>query len=98
MFLISGLSAFAQTEINLIYHKERDSSGCGGVPTYSALKAALDTAVQAETSGLNLQMWANDRKSRRNRLCRCILRQRPSGAVARQSRDIGTESQHGEFF
>jgi len=58
MFLISGLSAFAQTEINLIYHKERDSSGCGGVPNYSALKAALDTAVQAETSGLNLQMWA----------------------------------------
>src|SRR5678816_456300 len=58
MFLISGLSAFAQTEINLIYHKERDSSGCGGVPNYAALKAALDTAVQAEATGLNLQMWA----------------------------------------
>ena len=57
-FLISGLSAFAQTEINLVYHKDKDSSGCGGIPTYAALKAALDTAVQAETSGLNLQMWA----------------------------------------
>jgi uncharacterized protein GlcG (DUF336 family) len=59
MFLMAAMSAYAQTEINLIFHKERDTSGCGSVPSYSALKAALDTAVQAETSGLNLQMWAS---------------------------------------
>src|SRR5262245_57600151 len=27
--------------------------------TYAALKAALDSAVQTETSGLNLHMWAS---------------------------------------
>lgn len=31
---------------------------CPSLPAYSQLKAALDTAVAAETSGLNLQMWA----------------------------------------
>lgn len=29
-----------------------------GFPNYAALKAALDAAVQAETTGLNLHMWA----------------------------------------
>ena len=32
--------------------------GCQGLPGYSALKAALATAVADETSGLNNQMWA----------------------------------------
>jgi uncharacterized protein GlcG (DUF336 family) len=31
---------------------------CRGLPTHAALKAALDAATQAETSGLNNQMWA----------------------------------------
>jgi len=31
---------------------------CGNLPGYSALKAALATAVATETSGLNNQMWA----------------------------------------
>jgi uncharacterized protein GlcG (DUF336 family) len=31
---------------------------CRGLPTHAALKAALDTATQAESSGLNNQMWA----------------------------------------
>ncbi len=58
MFLMAGLSAYAQTQIDLVFHKEKDSSDCGGVPNYATLKAALDTAVQTETSGLNLHMWA----------------------------------------
>jgi len=31
---------------------------CYGLPRYNTLKAALDNAVSAEESGLNLQMWA----------------------------------------
>ena len=31
---------------------------CRGLPGHAALKAALDAATQAETSGLNNQMWA----------------------------------------
>jgi uncharacterized protein GlcG (DUF336 family) len=31
---------------------------CRGLPSHAALKAALDAATQAETSGLNNQMWA----------------------------------------
>src|SRR5579863_8153317 len=33
-------------------------NGCQGLPGYAALKAALDSATAAETSGLNNQMWA----------------------------------------
>ena len=33
-------------------------SDCHNLPSYAALKAALDSAVAAETSGLNLHMWA----------------------------------------
>src|SRR5690349_3258405 len=31
---------------------------CRGLPSHAALKAALEAATQAETSGLNNQMWA----------------------------------------
>lgn len=31
---------------------------CGDLPNWGQLKAALDSAVAAETSGLNFQMWA----------------------------------------
>src|SRR5438132_562331 len=34
------------------------SDACAGLPDHAALKAALDSAVATETSGLNLQMWA----------------------------------------
>jgi len=34
------------------------ASGCGTLPNYAAVKAALDMATSAETSGLNNQMWA----------------------------------------
>lgn len=33
-------------------------NGCSNLPSQSALKAALAAATAAETSGLNLQMWA----------------------------------------
>lgn len=33
-------------------------SACKGLPSHAALKTALDQAVSAETSGLNLHMWA----------------------------------------
>jgi uncharacterized protein GlcG (DUF336 family) len=41
-----GLNAFAE------------STSCRTLPSHSDLKKALDAAVAAETSGLNLQMWA----------------------------------------
>jgi uncharacterized protein GlcG (DUF336 family) len=56
--LMAAVSAYAQTEITVVFHKDKDASDCGAVPGYAALKAALDTAVQDETSGLNLNMWA----------------------------------------
>jgi uncharacterized protein GlcG (DUF336 family) len=34
-----------------------NGSPCGGLPDYATLKSALVAAVQAETSGLNFQMW-----------------------------------------
>jgi uncharacterized protein GlcG (DUF336 family) len=34
------------------------SNNCGSLPDYTALKAALLSAVSTETSGLNNQMWA----------------------------------------
>lgn len=33
------------------------ANGCGSLPGYAALKAALESATFAETSGLNNQMW-----------------------------------------
>jgi len=35
-----------------------NDNDCQNLPSYGALKAALDAAVAAETSGLNLHMWA----------------------------------------
>jgi uncharacterized protein GlcG (DUF336 family) len=34
------------------------TNGCDALPKFSALKAALDAATSAETSGLNNHMWA----------------------------------------
>lgn len=34
------------------------ANGCASLPSHNQLKAALDTAVSTEASGLNLQMWA----------------------------------------
>src|SRR5262245_38270622 len=45
--LLLPVMAFAESDNN-----------CKGLPSYAKLKQALDTAVAAETSGLNLHMWA----------------------------------------
>jgi len=37
---------------------QTQDNGCGNLPDYSTLKTALVAAVNAETSGLNNQMWA----------------------------------------
>jgi uncharacterized protein GlcG (DUF336 family) len=52
--LLAGLSAYADDDDD----DDKGSNGCKTLPAYSALKAALNTAVAAEGSGLNLQMWA----------------------------------------
>src|SRR5215475_43121 len=44
--------------VNLYAEKEKENNSCGNLPSHAQLKAALDTAVAAETSGLNLNMWA----------------------------------------
>jgi uncharacterized protein GlcG (DUF336 family) len=36
-----------------------DSGVCAGLPGYEQLKTAIQTAASAETSGLNLNMWAS---------------------------------------
>lgn len=37
--------------------KQAAANGCASLPNYTALKAALDAATMAETSGLNNNMW-----------------------------------------
>jgi len=39
-------------------HGNFSSNGCASLPDYNMLKMALESAVSAETSGLNNQMWA----------------------------------------
>ena len=61
LFMMSGLSAYAEKGKEHDQDQDQDqdnSSDCRGLPSYSALKTALDKAVKDETSGLNLQMWA----------------------------------------
>ena len=50
--MLAGLTAYAEKD-----EKEKDSSDCKGLPSYAALKSALDAAVMAEASGFNLHMW-----------------------------------------
>jgi uncharacterized protein GlcG (DUF336 family) len=51
--LLLPLGVLAERDDN-----DRSGGSCRGLPGYGALKAALDAAVAAETSGLNLHMWA----------------------------------------
>src|SRR5262245_60390712 len=46
LFVLAGVTAFAE------------ANGCAGLPNHAKLKEKLDLAVAAETSGLNLHMWA----------------------------------------
>jgi uncharacterized protein GlcG (DUF336 family) len=56
LYMLSGLSVFAAgAEDN---PKDKGGNNCKNLPGYAALKDALDKAVQTETSGLNLHMWA----------------------------------------
>ena len=53
--LLGGLAVAA---IVLSATPARAQSGCAGLPDHAALRAALVSAVAAESSGLNNQMWA----------------------------------------
>ncbi len=54
--MMVGLAVYAEKDKDK--NKKNDHIDCKDLPNDAALKGALDTAVQAETSGLNLQMWA----------------------------------------
>ncbi len=54
---IGVLAALSGTGVNAAPDEGRGFA-CAGLPDWSALKSALDSAVVAETSGLNLEMWA----------------------------------------
>jgi uncharacterized protein GlcG (DUF336 family) len=53
LFAVSSFSAFAYDE------DHGTPNSCKSLPGYTALKAALDSAVAAESSGLDLQMWGS---------------------------------------
>ena len=48
---LAAASAFAEAD-------KANAAACNGLPGHAQLKAALDAAVAAETSGLNNHMWA----------------------------------------
>jgi uncharacterized protein GlcG (DUF336 family) len=54
--LVMAVSALLGLTASLNAHAE--SGNCMNLPGYAQLKTALNAAVAAETSGLNLQMWA----------------------------------------
>src|SRR5438094_5978133 len=54
--MMVGLAVYAEKDKDK--NKKNDHIDCKDLPNDAALKGALDTAVQAETSGLNLHMWA----------------------------------------
>src|SRR2546421_11776242 len=53
LIVIAGLIAAATPAL-----ADDDSGVCSGLPSYEQLKSAIQTATAAETSGLNLNMWA----------------------------------------
>lgn len=53
VILLLPVVAFAEN-----VDREGNIAACKGLPGYGELKEALDAAVSAETSGLNLHMWA----------------------------------------
>ena len=56
--VITGIFLTSASISALAHDDDNRSNGCASLPSYSALKAALTSAVAAESSGLNLQMWA----------------------------------------
>lgn len=55
--LIGGLCLLAGTTNIWADDDDDDRRGCAGMPSSAQLRAALVSAVTAETSGLNLNMW-----------------------------------------
>jgi len=55
--LISGLSAQAGVDDGRGF-EGKSPNGCKGLPTHAQLKTALNSAVAADTTGFNLNMWA----------------------------------------
>ena len=55
--LIVGAMAVWMTATAIAY-AQNAGNGCANLPSHAQLKIALDAAVAAETSGLNLHMWA----------------------------------------
>lgn len=53
--LVAGIVVVTLTASTRAADSQKD---CSDLPSYGALKAALDTAVAAENSGLNFHMWA----------------------------------------
>jgi len=53
VLIINGTTARSEEK-----DTDRNDNACRDLPSHSTLKSALDAAVLAETSGLNLHMWA----------------------------------------
>ena len=70
---------------------------CASLPTQSELRAALIAAVAEEASGLDFQMWATI-VDRDGVVCAVAFSGANRGAMARQPRDFGAESECGERF
>ena len=75
--LLTGGWVLAQSEklgTQEANHQSNGRASCQGLPSHAQLKAALEAAVAAETSGLNNHMWATIVEPRRHRLRRRLLR------------------------
>src|SRR5713101_4161062 len=57
IFLVGVAGTFAGKSTPQLSN-DQGSGGCANLPSFSALKSALATAVATETSGLDNQMWA----------------------------------------
>jgi uncharacterized protein GlcG (DUF336 family) len=55
---INALAATAVLSMFSLPTFAQGGSGCGALPGHTTLKAALDSAVATETSGLDFDMWA----------------------------------------
>src|SRR5215471_14425810 len=71
------------------------SNGCGSLPGYTQLKAALTAATIAENSGLKNQMWGTI-ADRDGVVCAVRHRQRPDCPMAWQPCDFRAKGEHGQ--
>lgn len=58
MWRLAVVAALCLSTAAVAVAQGRADNGCQDLPNHAALKTALDAAVLAEASGLNLQMWA----------------------------------------